>query len=690
MSKLGGDEEGEAPKRSKMEILKQLKATQQLDYSGQELRCLPPEVEYMTNLVMASLARNCLEELPKSVSKLKNIKFLQLNENQFTKIPKPLGGLVNLQLLDMRSNRIQSMDPSVIKKWTSLVKLILRFNKITIIPREIGHLKALRFFSIRNNFLISVPPEVNELTSLEVFDARNNQLKSIPPMDKLQRLLELDLQHNTLSSFPVENEALTNLHRLSLGYNNLSFPSAVLSMVSLTELDLEHNQIATVPPEIGNLVNLKVLYLSANMITVLPEALGNCTHLETLLVRDNQLTKLPAFIDKLKALVSLDLRSNPLDFITKQDSGAWSKVAGSLAWITNLRLDETFDPSKRDIQMSLDRRSRRAGTGPSSSRGGKSSLMDMFGISHVPENEAPVCKDELSDLRALVQDVDESKPNLSGKLIVDHGVCEETNEKGLTRAKKELQMEDAHCVHAPFDKNKARALFCVFDGHAGIEAAQQATEVFPAELSAIIKKTEKKAKAKAAKDDYSEELHYAFISTDGLMSAHQYMGCTATAVFFWMEKDKKKFVQVANVGDSTAYLHRGGNEVECLSEDHKLENLYERERVQASGIFLNEGQTRLGGIGVTRALGDHFAKDSACGLLGAPYVSDSVLLMEDDDYLIVASDGLWDVCSPEKAFEMISNKPELGCAEHAKRLMKHALSFKDCKDNVTIIVVKLN
>jgi len=57
-------------------------------------------------------------------------------------------------------------------------------------------------------------------------------------------------------------------------------------------------------------------------------------------------------------------------------------------------------------------------------------------------------------------------------------------------------------------------------------------------------------------------------------------------------------------------------------------------------VWLNEGQTRISGIGVTRVLGDHFAKDTNSGMIGAPHISPPFLLGEEDTHVVLASDGV--------------------------------------------------
>eukprot|EP00271_Cylindrocystis_brebissonii_P022210 TRINITY_DN8443_c0_g1_i1.p1 TRINITY_DN8443_c0_g1~~TRINITY_DN8443_c0_g1_i1.p1 ORF type:complete len:721 (+),score=128.62 TRINITY_DN8443_c0_g1_i1:344-2506(+) len=110
-----------------------------------------------------------------------------------------------------------------------------------------------------------------------------------------------------------------------------------------------------------------------------------------------------------------------------------------------------------------------------------------------------------------------------------------------------------------------------------------------------------------------------------------------------------KSIIVANAGDSRAVLSRGGKAVP-LSIDHKPEREDEMKRVEAAGgrvIFWN-GFRVLGVLAMSRAIGDRYLK---------PYViSEPELTFTDrtdeDECIIMASDGLWDVVTSEVACEV--------------------------------------
>jgi protein phosphatase len=141
-------------------------------------------------------------------------------------------------------------------------------------------------------------------------------------------------------------------------------------------------------------------------------------------------------------------------------------------------------------------------------------------------------------------------------------------------------------------------------------------------------------------NDVSSALTQAFLDVDSQLAEYEYMGCTATAVFVW-QVDDKRYVQAANVGDSTAFLNRGSGGVLWLTRDHKASSEEERERIRASGAEINSGQTRVsGGLAVSRALGDHFLKNEKVGLIAEPYVSPAIEIGPEDSVVVLASDGV--------------------------------------------------
>ncbi|KAH9662300.1 putative protein phosphatase 2C 47 [Citrus sinensis] len=145
---------------------------------------------------------------------------------------------------------------------------------------------------------------------------------------------------------------------------------------------------------------------------------------------------------------------------------------------------------------------------------------------------------------------------------------------------------------------------------------------------------------------------------------------------------------IANAGDSRAVLGKRGRAIE-LSKDHKPNVTSERLRIEKLGGVIYDGYLN-GQLAVARALGDwHIkgSKGSSCPLSSEPELEELVLT-EEDEYLILGCDGLWDVMSSQCAVTMVRkelmqhNDPE----RCSKALVKEALQRNTC-DNLTVVVV---
>ena len=96
-----------------------------------------------------------------------------------------------------------------------------------------------------------------------------------------------------------------------------------------------------------------------------------------------------------------------------------------------------------------------------------------------------------------------------------------------------------------------------------------------------------------------------------------------------------------------------------------------------------DGKLRVGGvIQVTRCIGDRPLRH--LGLLAEPEVR-AVPRTAADRALVVASDGLWDVITPERLLHCLRNTAQ-SADMIAKRILFDAME-RGTKDNVTVLVV---
>ncbi|TQD81514.1 hypothetical protein C1H46_032957 [Malus baccata] len=139
---------------------------------------------------------------------------------------------------------------------------------------------------------------------------------------------------------------------------------------------------------------------------------------------------------------------------------------------------------------------------------------------------------------------------------------------------------------------------------------------------------------------------------------------------------------VANVGDSRTVISRAGKAI-ALSEDHKPNRSDERKRIESAGGFVMwTGTWRVGGVlAMSRAFGNRMLKQY---VVAEPEIQDLVV-DEDFEFLVLASDGVWDVLPNEVAVEVAKTEEEPEAA--ARKLTAVAFS-RGSADNITCIVVK--
>ncbi|KAL2817718.1 phosphatase 2C-like domain-containing protein [Aspergillus cavernicola] len=145
---------------------------------------------------------------------------------------------------------------------------------------------------------------------------------------------------------------------------------------------------------------------------------------------------------------------------------------------------------------------------------------------------------------------------------------------------------------------------------------------------------------------------------------------------------RQRVLYTANVGDARVVLCRNGKALR-LSYDHKGSDENEGRRIaNAGGLILNN---RVNGVlAVTRALGDAYIKDL---VTGHPYTTETVIQPDLDEFIILACDGLWDVCSDQEAVELIRNVSD--AQEASKILVDHALA-RFSTDNLSCMVIRLD
>ncbi|KAE8679470.1 Protein phosphatase 2C 37 [Hibiscus syriacus] len=219
-------------------------------------------------------------------------------------------------------------------------------------------------------------------------------------------------------------------------------------------------------------------------------------------------------------------------------------------------------------------------------------------------------------------------------------------------------MEDAVSVHPSFCKLNSQVqispdihFFGVFDGHGCSHVAMKCRDRFHEIL---------KEEVEACNVTAAIEMLRSFERMDGEVKEGkvdpkegstcrcelQTPQCDAvgsTAVVAVVTPDK---IIVANCGDSRAVLCRNGGAFP-LSDDHKPDRPDELLRIQEAGgrVIYWDAPRVLGVLAMSRAIGDNYFKPF---VIPEPEVTTTERKSEDE-CLILASDGLWDVMRNETA-----------------------------------------
>ncbi|KAF7806475.1 putative protein phosphatase 2C 27 [Senna tora] len=251
-------------------------------------------------------------------------------------------------------------------------------------------------------------------------------------------------------------------------------------------------------------------------------------------------------------------------------------------------------------------------------------------------------------------------------------------------------MEDTHICIGDLKKKfgynvvseEAISFYGVFDGHGGKSAALFVRDHlprviiedadFPLELEKVVTRSFLQTDA-------------AFAETCALESSLSSGTTALTAIIFG------RSLLVANAGDCRAVLSRRGAAIE-MSKDHRPFCIKERKRIESLGGFVDDGYLN-GQLGVTRALGNwHLEGMKEMSGRGGPLTAEPELklmtLTKEDEFLIIGSDGIWDVFTSQNAVDFARrrlqehNDVKLCCKEIVEEAIK-----RESSDNLTVVMV---
>lgn len=182
----------------------------------------------------------------------------------------------------------------------------------------------------------------------------------------------------------------------------------------------------------------------------------------------------------------------------------------------------------------------------------------------------------------------------------------------------------------------------------------------------------------------------------------EHQGSTAVAVFIHEDPESKNCTIIsANVGDSRAVLSREKKAID-LTRDHKPNDSTEKERILSMGGTIEwdsySSVFRVRNLSLSRAIGDKFAKPV---ITSEAEIKQFDLQANNDEFIILASDGLWDALSSQEAVAFVHKRlnAPLDNANRSKSMKKrkklmsrylaHEALLRGSADNICVVLIWL-
>lgn len=246
-------------------------------------------------------------------------------------------------------------------------------------------------------------------------------------------------------------------------------------------------------------------------------------------------------------------------------------------------------------------------------------------------------------------------------------------------------MEDDHAVKIPFLKDDPFSyFFAIYDGHGGPDIARFCAK----NVHKMV------AKVYSSSPDMSKALIEGIESADreldqsDLKFKAQSSGSTAAIAIV-----KDGSLHVAHAGDARVILCRNGLAIP-LTEDHKPNNRIERKRIeQAGGKVFTYGVPRVGGLAVSRAIGDHALRP--LGVIATPDAK-NITIEDSDAFVLLACDGIFEPnISCQEAIDVVQeslekNKGNPEAAHIAANDLTEYAYARGSGDNLSALVLVFN
>ncbi|OHT00470.1 protein phosphatase 2C [Tritrichomonas foetus] len=627
-----------------------------LNLVGNNLTSISPLTDF-PSLVKLNVSHNFLEYFPKFTSKIKEI---DASYNNIVDIDDSIKDAISLKLFNASHNKIKVVPELP----PNLVRVNFSDNEIErLMPST---LKELVEMSLSNNKLTEVPDAFQN--KLSTYCLRMNAFTHFDVSLFIFNIREINLCMCNLTEFPASAFQMRSLSKLVLYGNKITEIPNEFSSSHITSLDLSLNPVSVLPPVPMHMMDLRMshckltdvcssipdtnsiryFYVDGNQITKLPKF----NRIEELFASSNLITEFPTIQASSNKKVFLDLSHNqiqsiPYLYLNKINFALFDVSFNPIVEVPLLLFNtkSTFSfCGIKDLELSLTQKEL-----------SKIAFLNMFDTK-IQANREP--NDTHTIVRTLTNDSDLTDVDT---YFIE---CDSDTVGFSDTIGKRPTMEDAMVIRQHFKENEA--LFGLFDGHGGPIVSKLAAASFPGlceEYDPLNKQAVLDVCAKYQ---------------DKMVQINESSG--STMEFVVLIKDPIYKAIISHIGDSkTAIFDKNGN-VRYQNMEQRPDLRCETERLRSEKVTIRRMRT-AGILAMSRSLGDVQVR----GVSHVP-TQDEVILTEEDKWLVIACDGVWDdvdIGSAGKIVAMSKSPMEAAAG------LRNAGFSRGSDDNISAIVVDL-
>ncbi|CAO3652906.1 unnamed protein product [Cunninghamella echinulata] len=665
------------------------------------LNCLPKSIGSLRKLSRLSVQNNNLDSLPAEICNLHELKTLDAQKNNLKTLPKEIWLCRSLDTLNCSSNLLESFpEPYSVPGVALHLPLTPQGEAVVssvmandgVLQTQLGTNAGQGIVPIANGDSSFNPP-FHSGNNLEAKETENNGVNNNNESiySNTRRLPSDAISVNTLATTNTSISLTStlvgsnhipspqappnfnppsffasprnhppplslSLRYLFLGDNRLTDDdiwSPLSLFLELRTLNLSFNDLFEIPP--GGLCHqhLYELYLSGNQLTSLPaddiEKLG---YLRVLAVNGNKLQTLPAEIGKLRKLLVLDVGNNLLKYNIANWPYDWNwnwnlglkylNLSGNKRLEINQKAPDPANPKDEDLS-SFNRLTRLRMLG----------LMDLTIYVSTPE--------EFHDRRVR------TSPSEVNSMA--YGIADWLGPSD--------HLATWDLVMPRFRNNDDECIFGLFDGRKNSKSGCKLTKYLNDHLTKHFMNELRKTKDD---DTIVSAVRRTFLTLQKELGSAvgEEKDTGASAVMCYIAGTK---LYVANVGDTLAVISRNNGQAYEITQKHIPLNPSEISRIRSAGGYVSNDGHLNSELNVSRSFG-HFHLIPVVN--ANPFIS-TIDLTETDEFVIMASRGLWDRMSYQTAVDIArTEKDDLMAA--AQKLRDFAITYGS-DDNLMVMVI---